>query len=262
MTENPLYRRVYGYDNPLPQYRSIWQPPSDSYVMKKNRYPTAAQDLRNLFGSFFTPNSTPNYAVQYHPSPYQSEPFQTTYNPYSTNNISPAQQEINQRVSDALQSYTPPQPQPSPYQTTMPTYNSYSTNNISSEQQGNNQLVSDILNNYVLSQPRPYKKTYQEPKYSTYNLGTPQANYYAESKPEARNAMYNFAINQGIPMFLTGVTTGGLGYGLGSMARPYIPYALARLGATHYGKPIANGLSKFVETPVGKFVGKIADFIF
>ncbi|MBR1807191.1 MAG: hypothetical protein IJ774_12510 [Selenomonadaceae bacterium] len=138
MTENPLYRRVYGYDNPLPQYRSIWQPPSDSYVMKKNRYPTAAQDLRNLFGSFFTPN----YAVQYHPSPYQSEPFQTTYNPYSTNNISPAQQEINQRVSDALQSYTPPQPQPSPYQTTMPTYNSYN-NNVPPNQQEINRYVQD-----------------------------------------------------------------------------------------------------------------------
>lgn len=214
MTENPLYRRVYG---DIPQYRSSWQPPNNEFAVRYNQNPNAAQDLRNLFGNFFTPNSAPNYATQYHPSPYQMIP--TGYNPYSTNNVSPAQQEINQRIGDALHSYTLPQPQ-------------------------------------------PYQKTYQEPQYSTYNLGTPQANYYAQAAPKARDAMYNFAINKGLDIGAAMLLGGGVGKGLVSLAKPYVPYALVRLGATQYGKPIADGINRFAETPVGKFVGKIADFIF
>ena len=111
MTAEPFYRWL--------SQQPHWQPPSDNYAVRYNRNPTAAQDLRNLFGNFFAQNYAPQY--QQH-RPYQATPFQTPYNPYSTSNVSPAQQEINQRIGDALHSYTPPQPQPSPspYQTTMP----------------------------------------------------------------------------------------------------------------------------------------------
>ena len=94
MTENPLYRRVYGQGNPLMQ-QPIFRPPSDNYVMKENRYPNAAQDLRNLFGTFFAPNAAPQYQ-QY--QPYQTA-MPTTYNLYN-NNVPPNQQEINRYVQD------------------------------------------------------------------------------------------------------------------------------------------------------------------
>ena len=213
MTENPLYRRVYGYDNPLPQYRSSWRPPSEAYP-RTNLNPNAAQDLRNLFGTFFAQN----YAPQYQPSPYQTTP-PINYNSYATNNISPAQQEINQRIGDALHSYTPPQ-------------------------------------------PPPYEKTYQEPQYSTYNLGTPQASYNAQSAPKARDAMYNFAVNQGVDALNIALAGGGLRKGIGSAVKPYVPYALMELGATRYGKPIVDGINRFAETPVGKMLINVADFIF
>ena len=218
MTENPLYRRVYGYDNPLPQYRSSWRPPSDSYVMQENRYPNAAQDLRNLFGTFFTPNS----ATQYQPSPYQMIP--TGYNPYATNNISPAQQKINQRIGDALHSYTPP----SQYKAPIPYEKATSTD-------------------YTAYQP------------NTFRDDSPQA---AQNAQYAREKVYDTIVDKIVPAALIGVTTGGLGYGLGSLARPYVPYALARLGATRYGKPIVDGINRFAETPVGKMLINVADFIF
>ena len=212
MTENPLYRRVYGYDNPLMK-QPIFRPPSNEYAIRYNQNPNAAQDLRNLFGNFFAQNSVPQY------QPYQTTPFQTPYNSYVTNNISPAQQEINQRIGDALYSYTPPQPQ-------------------------------------------PYQKSYQEPRYPTYNLGMPQANYNAQAAPEARNAMYNFAVNQGVDALNIALAGGGLRKGIGSAVKPYVPYALMKLGATRYGKPIVDGLNRFAETPVGKTLINIADFIF
>lgn len=214
MTENPLYRRVYG---DIPQYRSSWQPPNNEFAVRYSQSPNAAQDLRNLFGNFFTPNSAPNYATQYHPSPYQMIP--TGYNPYSTNNISPAQQEINQRIGDALHSYTLPQPQ-------------------------------------------PYQKTYQEPQYSTYNLGTPKVNYNAQAAPKARDAMHDFALNQGVDILNIALAGGGLRKGIGSAVKPYVPYALMKLGATRYGKPIVDGINRFAETPVGKMLINVADFIF
>lgn len=91
MTENPLYRRVYGADNPLLRN---WRPPSNEYAVRYNQNPNAAQDLRNLFGTFFAPNAAPQYQ-QY--QPYQTA-MPTTYNPY--NNIPPNQQEINRYVQD------------------------------------------------------------------------------------------------------------------------------------------------------------------
>lgn len=74
--------------------------------------------------------------------------------------------------------------------------------------------------------------------------------------------MYNTAINKGLDMGATMLLGGGVGKGLVSLARPYVPYALARLSATRYGKPIADGINRFANSPVGKFAGKIVDFIF
>ena len=74
--------------------------------------------------------------------------------------------------------------------------------------------------------------------------------------------MYNTAINKGLDMGATMLLGGGVGKGLVSLARPYVPYALARLSATRYGKPIADGINRFAETPVGKMLINVADFIF
>ena len=94
MTENPLYRRVYGADNPL--LRS-WRPPSESYP-QTSLNSNAAQDLRNLFGNFFAQNAAQNYSPQY--QPYQVTP-QINYNPYA-NNIPPNQQAINRYVQNEI----------------------------------------------------------------------------------------------------------------------------------------------------------------
>ena len=71
----------------------------------------------------------------------------------------------------------------------------------------------------------------------------------------------DFAKQQALDAALTGMATGGTLYGVGGMARPYYPLALATLAATRYGAPIANGINRFANSPVGKFVGKVADFI-
>ena len=96
MTENPLYRRVYGYDNPLLRN---WRPPSEAYP-QTNLNVNAVQDLRNLFGNFFTQNAAQNYSPQYQPPQYstyyQGTPV-TNYNP----NAAP---EARDAISDALQS--------------------------------------------------------------------------------------------------------------------------------------------------------------
>lgn len=63
LTQNPLYRRVYGQNNPLMPQQS-WQPPSE-YVPRIN-YRNAAQDVNNLLGNFFAQNSV-NYTPQYRP---------------------------------------------------------------------------------------------------------------------------------------------------------------------------------------------------
>ena len=175
MTEKPLYRRVYGNGNPLMQ-QQYWRPPSNEYAVQYNRNPNAAQDLRNLFGTFFTPNAAPQYQ--------QYQQYQ-------------------------------------PYQTATPT-------------------------NYTAYQP------------NTFRDDSPQA---AQNAQEVRDAVYDFAKNQVLTSALVLATGGGLGYGLGSVARPYVPYALMRLGATKYGAPIANGINKFANSPVGKVFGKVADFI-
>ena len=99
MTENPLYRRVYGNGNPLMQ-QQYWRPPSNEYAVQYNRNPNAAQDLRNLFGTFFTPNAAPQYQQYQQYQPYQTA-MPTTYNPYN-NNIPPNQQEINRYVQNEI----------------------------------------------------------------------------------------------------------------------------------------------------------------
>ena len=52
------------------------------------------------------------------------------------------------------------------------------------------------------------------------------------------------------------LATGGLG---GAAVRMGAPYALATLGTYKYGRPIANGIIKAAETPVGKRLGEYAD---
>ena len=141
-------------------------------------------------------------------------------------------------------------------------YNPYATSNISPAQQEINQRIGDALHSYTPPQPPPYEKTYQEPQYSTYNLGTPQVNYNANAAPEARNAMYDFAVNNGLDALNILWAGGGLRKGIGSVIKPQVPYALARLSATRYGKPIADGINRFAETPVGKMLINVADFIF
>ena len=176
MTENPLYRRVYGYDNPLMQ-QQYWRPPSNEYAVQYNRNPNAAQDLRNLFGTFFARNAAPQYQQ------YQ------------------------------------------PYQTTMPTgYNP------------------------AQSVPQPPAGSMQDQIKQTWanDIAPPVA---------------DFAKQQALDAGLMGLATGGALYSFGGMAKPYYPLALAALAATRYGAPIANGINKFANSPVGKVFGKVADLI-
>ena len=75
MTENPLYRRGY-VDSPF-QQQQYWRPPSNEYAVRYNQNPNAAQDLRNLFGTFFAQNSAAQiYSPQYQPPRY-SDYYQT-----------------------------------------------------------------------------------------------------------------------------------------------------------------------------------------
>ena len=172
MTENPLYRRVYGYDNPLTQ-QPIFRPPSEAYP-RTNLNTNAAQDLRNLFGTFFTPNYAPQYQ---------------------------------------------------PYQTTPP-----------------------INYNPAQSVPQPPAGSMQDRIKQT---------WMNDIAPPA----IDFAKQQALDTGLTALATGGLGYGLGSVARPYYPLVLATLGAYRLTQPIANGINRIANSPVGKILDKVADFI-
>lgn len=80
LTQNPLYRRVYGQNNPLMPQQS-WQPPSE-YVPRIN-YGNAAQNVNNLLGNFFAQNSA-NYTPQYRPMAnytLQPQPLSTQNQP-------------------------------------------------------------------------------------------------------------------------------------------------------------------------------------
>lgn len=172
MTENPLYRRVYGQDNPLLQ-QQIWRTPSE-YYPQMNLNQNAAQDLRNLFGNFFTRNAVQNYSPQYQqPTPYQTTPYQGNYNSYQGMNIPPNQQAINQYVQN-----------------------------------------------------------------------------------EVAPAAVDFATQQAVQKGLWGAA--GI-YGLGKFGKDYAPYVMAWMGANNLTKPIADGINKFAQTPVGKTIGKYAD---
>ena len=70
LTQNPLYRRPYGQNNPLMPQQS-WQLPPNEYFPRTNY---AAQDVNNLLGNFFTQNSA-NYTPQY--QPVTTEAYQT-----------------------------------------------------------------------------------------------------------------------------------------------------------------------------------------
>lgn len=165
MTESPLYRRVYGADNPLLQYRQSWRPPSEAYP-QLNYNQNAAQDLRNLFGNFFTQNAAQNYSPQYQP-----------------------------------------------------------------------------------------------PQYSTYNQGTPFVNYNPNAPQQLADSAQEAAQNQILPAAAIYAATNGAAKSLVGLGSMYYPYVAAMLGATRFGAPIVNGIEKFANSPVGKAVGKVADWL-
>lgn len=97
LTQNPLYRRVYGQNNPLVPQQS-WQPPSE-YVPRINY---AAQDVNNLLGNFFTQNYTPQY------QPVTTQAYQTaSARPSSQFDAQPLLAYANQSDSNNRAYYQP-----------------------------------------------------------------------------------------------------------------------------------------------------------
>ena len=106
-TQNPLYRRVYGQNNPLMPQQS-WQPPSE-YVPRINY---AAQDVNNLLGNFFAQNSA-SYTPQPQPmtQTYQTTPQgYTAYQPTLIRNDNPnAWQDLQNGAGALFDKYVTPQ---------------------------------------------------------------------------------------------------------------------------------------------------------
>ena len=92
----------------------------------------------------------------------------------------------------------------------------------------------------------------------------PQVNLNPESVQTARNLLgdaYAYVRDQAIQNQLAKqlLTNLGLGGAALLMGRTYAPYGLAAIGAYKFGRPIVNGITKFVNSPVGKTVNRYAD---
>ena len=112
-----------------------------------------------------------------------------------------------------------------------------------------------------------YSPQYQPPYQTTMPTYNP---YQAEISP-SQQANNRFIQNEVAPPVLDHATQQAIqlatmgwagSQGLGALGRQYYPLAMATLAATRYGAPIARGIERFANSPVGKAVGKVADWIF
>ena len=124
------------------------------------------------------------------------------------------------------------------------------------------QDLRNLLGNFFAQNTaQDYSPQYQPPRYSDYYRTMPQVNYNPAAAQEARDAINDAIQNQVLQAMATAGATGGTAYGVVGAIKPHYPYLLASLGAMRYGAPIARGIEKFAASPVGKAVGKVADWL-
>ena len=135
--------------------------------------------------------------------------------------------------------------------------------NVNAAQDLRNSLGNFIAQNAAQNYSPQYRTPYSATQYQLHSTQmptlTPEQQTVQQLYKDGAEAAYEAARDEAAQRIAMGTAMLGGAYSFGKYGKDAFPYAMAWMGAHNLTRPIANGINKFAQTPVGKTVGKYAD---